>query len=258
MNFKKASVFCLVFFSLVIFNFACEGGCGGKEGIGVIGKIDSGVESKDAGIIEEIPISKEQVARKHLTALNGKKVRVVGLSAKNGSVVAQNVLGETVEADTTDILQGICNVVIQAKIKAFKQDTLSEFSFVGNLPDVGEQLYNSIVRKSIPVLIPGSCVSDICLWTVLLRGDDCLKIAESDHYIGSTMKEFMAMTMEFKKRFLKTYGLCTVEEKEVRCVVPLGDKKAIKGEAIFFGGTSWAGRKDLNYYQSRNGQLSKS
>ncbi len=132
---------------------------------------------------------------------------------------------------------------------------MSEFSYVGNLPDVGEALYNSVVRKSIPVMIPGSCVADICLWTVMLRGDDCLKIADSDHYVGSTMKEFMSMGKDFKKRFLKTYGMCTSDEGEVRCVVPFGDKRAIQGEAIFFGGTSWAGRSDLDFYRFKNGEL---
>lgn len=244
----------LVFFLLVIFNSSCGGGCGDEIGMGEIEKSDAG--KVDASVVfEEMKPSAEQAARKHLVTPEGKMVRVVGLQHKNGSIVAQNVLGDTVEADSTDTKQGTCNVVIQAVPKNFKQDTLSEFSYVGILPDVGEALYNSVKRRSIPVMIPGSCVSGICLWTVMLRGDDCLKIADSDHYVGSTMKEFMAMSMKMKQRFLKTFGMCTSEEGEHRCTVPFGDKRAIQGEAIFFGGTSWAGRMDLDFYKFKNGQL---
>ena len=201
-----------------------------------------GASGIDTGGVD-VEAAPEVSARKHLVTDSGRMVRVTGLSHKAGCVISSGALGETVEANAGDVLRGTCNVVIRAPEKSTIADMRAS------------ALPGCVCNKSIPVMVPGSCVSGVCFWVVMLRGDDCLKAADSDHYVGSTMKEFMSMSADKKKRLLRTYGMCESKDGKHRCVVPFGDERAIHGEVVFFGGTSWAGRTDLDFYRFRNGQI---
>ena len=103
-----------------------------------------------------------------------------------------------------------------------------------------------------PVVIDRSMADYI--WFSILDREDCLVMAEFPGYIGSTMKEMLALPRPVRSRILKTYGTCTTEGVKHSCTVPMGHPKAKAGAAIYFP-HKLSGRTDINLKGYSNGTI---
>ena len=97
-------------------------------------------------------------------------------------------------------------------------------------------------------MIPSSCNGiGSCMWSVLFRGDCCTRAAASPQYIGSTLKEFLALPVGTQRRFLRVQGECIGDEgQKIGCSVPIGDPRMMAGAKVIVP-HRFAGRDDANF-----------
>jgi len=126
----------------------------------------------------------------------------------------------------------ICRVILDAMPIPTSKTFDDGMEYVGNIPNVPE-LRETLAKIQWPTMIAGSCNQiGSCIWSVLLKGKDCVKVESLDYYIGSTMEEFTSLPIGTQQRFLRTKGRCVGESGEQSCTVPIGDSRAIEGAEI--------------------------
>ena len=90
----------------------------------------------------------------------------------------------------------------------------------------------------------------------LFRGECCRRAADSPQYVGSTLKEFLALPIGTQRRFLRTQGKCIGDEgQEIGCSVPIGDPRSIANARVIVP-HSFAGRYDANFVHGEYDSLS--
>ena len=186
-------------------------------------------------------VTKESdTADKVYTHASGRSIRVVGSTTKSESI-SEGSLGRVVETFTLQS-ESLCPVVFQAIPDATKKLPVVE----------GITEWNTMT----PIVVDRS--GKKWIWWVVLDADNCEVMAGYEDYIGSTLKEFIALPFSLRSKILKTYGTCevTVEgtTEQTNCTVPVGDARAIDGAEVFFP-HNLAGRTDLNYKKYKNGQI---
>ena len=211
------------------------------------------VGSLDAGVVDEqIEAEEADLAPRAVRSGGGRLVRVVGCRGEQAGAVEDTAVGRVVEVDGVD--ENVrCHVVVDAMPKPYSEVFPDGSEYVRNIPDIPEIGAEDFHRASWPVMISGSCnQAGSCMWSWLLRGDACLKIADLDYYVGSTMQEFLALDQGQQERFLRTRGTCVSEEGETSCTVSVGDPRADPDAAVVLP-HKWAGRDDLNYVRGVGG-----
>ena len=189
----------------------------------------------------EKPVTTKEsaTADKAYTHASGRSIRVVE-SRTNSESISEGPLGRVVETFTLQE-ESICPVVFTAKVGSDKLPVVA-----------GIEQWELMT----PIVIDHS--SDEFIWFVILNREACLTMAEYDGYLGSTMKEMLALPRKVRSKILKTTGTCTVEvdgkSSERPCVVPLGHHRASAGADIFFP-HNLAGRADINFKRHSNGKL---
>lgn len=210
------------------------------------GKMTGGGDGGVVPVPEEIPVKESQLCQRAVRASKGKLVRIVGVAPGSDEEVKDTEVGRVVEvAEVPD--HALCHVVLDARPVARSQLFSDGNEYVGNTAQV-EDLKDCLGEASWPVSISGSCNGvGSCMWSVLFRGECCRRAADSPQYVGSTLKEFLALPVGIQRRFLRVRGKCVGDEgEEVGCSVPIGDPRAVAGaEAVVYH--SWSKRTDLNY-----------
>ncbi len=198
---------------------SCEGGCGGE-----LAPVDTEIA----------------VATTFVEVKGGTRVRMVGAQKVKTDGVSSKALIVNDGPEGRGILvnvdpNALCHLIIDAKIKPKVAGR-----YIGNVPSMPgfEHMFGI---ASWPTLIPDSCdgVTGICSWSALFKGKDCVTVAESAYYVGSTMKEFVGLPVGRKARILRIRGKCGGKN----CTVPFGDAKAVKGAKAYvphgwFGGSN--------------------
>jgi len=141
-----------------------------------------GVLTLDDVTIESDAIYEYQVVPKAIRASNNKHVRVVG-SSSAAVTVEDSDLGRIIVTGVDK--NAICSV-------AFEEGDA--------LPD-NLQEYADIYKK-----IDGSFLGGTYIWWGIFKYKGCDLVAGHPGYLGSTMKEFLALPARTRGRFLKTDG----------------------------------------------------
>ena len=197
----------------------------------------------DAGVL--IPIEKTAIPESYnavqmIRSNLSKQVKVVGAVVHPADAVTEDAdFGKVVEVGVDrDHINALCNVVLESK------NVASASALVKNLrPD------------SDPVMIQGSCKSGKCLWVVLLRGlKNCKAVADIPEYLGSNMRDFLALPAATKARLLRVDGTCDVivDKKlvqQVDCSVPYGDVRARPDSKAVYVLEKFSDRDDLNFQE---------
>lgn len=180
------------------------------------------------------------VATTFVEVEGGTRVRMVGAQKVKTDGVSSQALTVKDGPEGRGVLvnvdpNALCHLIVDAKIKPKIAGR-----YIGNVPDMPGFEYMFGVA-SWPTLIPNSCdgVTGACFWSALFKGKDCVAVAESAYYVGSTMKEFVGLPVGRKARILRIQGKCGSEN----CTVPFGDATAVKGAKAYvphgwFGGSN--------------------
>lgn len=224
--------------------------------VGVIGVVGIAMNAKMGDELEPVDISMTDAekADKIVRTKDGKAVRIVGsLVYDKDATPSATPVGNTVEASTVPE-NALCNLTIEAAETSMGTLYLGERGSrkIPNLPKMSA----FFGKASWPVKIDNSLDKGKWLWTVLMKGEDCLTAADMDiDYIGSSMGEFRNMTLVIKRRMLRTEGVCDFGDGKVKCSVPFGDPRAVAGKRVYVP-HGWAGLDHgLNYLGMTNDVL---
>lgn len=212
---------CLVLVFLVLLIPACQ---------------ETKTDVKDGAVVPQAPPvelkpTEADLVPKLAVSPGGKSIKIVGAATAPSAIVSDTSMGRAVVVSSVPA-NAICSVVFEAK-----EDTNK------NRPNV---LKNDWGKVSEPLKISSKDANGMFIWTGLLKGDACAVAADLPGYLGSTFEELVALPVAKQARFLKTWGTCAADGGTIRCVVPVGDPKALAGEEVFFP-AGWAGRNDLNF-----------
>lgn len=185
----------------------------------------------------------------------GKLVRIVGVQYDRAATPQAGPLGSVVEVGKPDFTpNALCHVLLKG-LPVLDDESGWIVPYIPELLDAfGES------PASWPVELPRSCRADGCYYIVLLKAEDCLKAADADGFIGSSMHEFLTAfpgDLAERGRFLWTAGRCVDPQtaKEYECPVPVNDVRAIPGRTIRVMG-SWSGRRhDLGFAPAKGGKI---
>ena len=185
------------------------------------------------------------VATTFVEVRDGKRVRMVGARrvktdgvTSKRLVVADGVEGRGVVVDVDP--NALCHLIVEAKIRPKVAGR-----YIGNVPDM-PGFEGAFGIASWPVLISDSCDGlGVCLWSALFEGKDCVRVAESVYYVGSTMKEFVGLPEGKKARLMRVMGKDGV--------VQFGDVTAVKGAKAYVP-SGWFGASDtLDFVEAVDG-----
>jgi hypothetical protein len=135
--------------------------------------------------------------------------------------------------------EGYCNLVIRAGAR------VKEGREYPNLFLLERYLMNGAAFQKIPDSEDSDlnfADKDYCFWSAMFRGNDCLKIADSSYFVGSSMEQLVRH--EKRNRFLRVKSKKV--KKEDPDQVPISDTLADPDSEVFLP-VEWMGRNDLNY-----------
>jgi len=178
----------------------------------VVGTQMGGKDTPTIEVAMVAGVDEAQVAPR-VIMVQGKPVRVV-TSASPFSDVQDSPVGRVVVVTTDSNM--LCSVLLEAEENSLGQPDIQGYNF----------------QHLRPVKFPQSESWGDWLWWVVLQGDDCLRVATEDGYLGSTMEEFVGLPASIRNRFLVT---------------------AEDGSTYF--PIEIAGRADLSFPKAKNGRV---
>jgi hypothetical protein len=205
---------------------------------------------------QEDTIEEKDVASQAVQATGGKYVRIVGAQRSPFDAVVDNAQLGRVVIIAAMPENALCHVLLDAPAIGMNVFYLNS-ELAGEVPNIPE-LKDYFGKASWPVKLPGSCnQQDYCIWSALFKGQGCIVATDLSEYVGSTMKEFLALTPVDKGRSLVARGTCTIHvggrDVEVSCAVPFAHPNAETDSPLWVP-HGWAGRKDLNFVRAVDGQ----